>query len=208
MTRDDVRATLRVHSEERLLALLPGSRPQEVGAILPVLAGGAILLRSRKPVHVVVSRAPSIPEIAYTGAREKGLVLWDGSAGDLAGAADAALVASGTATLETGLRGTPLGVVYRTGAVNWHLARALIKIRTIGLVNIAAGGHRVPELLQGNLTPENVALLAEKLLFDPVEAGEQRAYLSGLAARLGGSGAAARAAEAVLEAVLERSNAG
>jgi len=110
-------------------------------------------------------------------------------------------VASGTATLETGLRGTPLAVVYRTGSLNWHLARALVKIRTIGLVNIAAGGQRVPELLQDQFTPLHVAEVANRLLFDPNEAREQRAYLAQLAEKLGGQGAADRAAEAVLETI-------
>jgi len=68
-------------------------------------------------------------------------------------------------------------------------------------VNIAAGGHRVPELLQDDFTPGRVADVAERLLFDPQEANEQRAYLAQLSAKLGGRGAADRAAEAVLEAI-------
>ena len=66
-----------------------------------------------------------------------------------------------------------MAVVYRTGSLNWHLAKALVKIRTIGLVNIAAGGRRIPELLQDQFTPERVAEVAKRLLFDPEEAVEQ-----------------------------------
>jgi lipid-A-disaccharide synthase len=148
-----------------------------------------------------------VPDQVYAALQPYGLRLWDGSAGDLAGAADAALVASGTATLETGLRGTPMAVVYRTGVLNWHLAKALVKIRTIGLVNIAAGGQRVPELLQDQFTPERVAEVANRLLFDPREAAEQRAYLAALAEKLGGQGAAERAADAVLETIGVRAGA-
>ena len=108
-------------------------------------------------------------------------------------------MASGTATLETGLLGTPLAVVYRTSALNWYLARALVKIRTVGLVNIAAGGDRVPELLQSELAPERVRDTARRLLFDPTERAEQKAYLAPLRERLGGGGAAERAAAAVAE---------
>jgi lipid-A-disaccharide synthase len=201
LSREAVRDALGVSGEDRLLALLPGSRGQEIAAILPVLARGVTELTARRPTRVVVSRAPSVPPRVYAAAEQRGLAFWEGSAGDLAGAADAALVASGTATLETGLRGTPMAVVYRTGSLNWHLARALIKIRTIGLVNIAAGGHRVPELLQGQFTPDRVASVSERLLFDPREAAEQRAYLARLPANLGGRGAAERAAEAVLDSV-------
>jgi len=109
------------------------------------------------------------------------------------------VVASGTATLETGLTGTPLAVVYRTGAVNWRFARRVVGLTTIGLVNIAAGGDRVPEILQDALTPERVATTAARLLFDTAEREEQRRYLSGLRERLGGRGAADRAAEVVAE---------
>jgi lipid-A-disaccharide synthase len=207
LTREAVRANLGVAAEDKLLALLPGSRVQEIEANLPVLAEGMTQLMLRKSVRVMVSRAPAVSARVYAWAEKRGLALWEGSAGDLAGAADAALVASGTATLETGLRGTPLAVVYRTGSLNWHLAKALVKIRTIGLVNIAAGGHRVPELLQDRFTPERVAEVAERLLFDPRESKEQRAYLAELAAKLGGTGAAERAADAVLESIGVRAEA-
>jgi len=197
LTRDAVREQLGLSEGEKLLALLPGSRVQEIEANLPVLVEGVAAVNAR----VVVSRAPAVSDGVYAVATTNGLAFWEGSAGDLAGAADAALVASGTATLETGLRGTPLAVVYRTGSLNWHLARALVKIRTIGLVNIAAGGQRVPELLQDQFTPLHVAEVANRLLFDPNEAREQRAYLAQLAEKLGGQGAADRAAEAVLETI-------
>jgi lipid-A-disaccharide synthase len=113
-------------------------------------------------------------------------------------------VASGTATLETGLAGTPLAVVYRTGFVNWHLARALVRPQAVGLVNIAAGGNRVPELLQDACTPARVGAVAERILFDAREREEQRAYLAPLRERLGGGGAAERAADAVAEMLEER----
>lgn len=197
--RDDaetVRVRLGVPAGEPLLALLPGSRRQEVAHILPRLAAGAAALGA-DGVHVVVSRAPGLPDAAFAAADAAGLSVVSLPAGDVVRAADAALVASGTATLETGLAGTPLAVVYRTGRLNWHLARALVGIRTVGLVNIAAGGDRVPELLQDALTPEAVTATARRLLFDPVERGEQAAYLGTLESRLGGGGAAERAAEAV-----------
>jgi lipid-A-disaccharide synthase len=193
--RDAVRGGLGVPVGTQLLALLPGSRAQEVAAILPTLVAGAARAAQRTGARVAVSRATGLPLELYREARNAGFGVWEGAAGDLAGAADAALVASGTATLETGLRGTPLAVVYRTGTLNWLLARALIKIRTVGLVNIAAGGSLVPELLQSDLTPERVATTAVRLLEDPEVAAVQRRYLAVLRERLGGHGAAERAAE-------------
>ncbi len=192
-----VRSRLAVPEDAPLLALLPGSRSQEVRRILPPLAAGAAALAG-EGVRVAVSRAPGVPESHYRPALEAGMPLWPGAGPALARAADAALVASGTATLETGLQGTPLAVVYRTAPLNWHLARALVRIRTVGLVNIAGGGSRVPELLQDALTPAAVAATARRLLFDPAERREQKAFLAPLRERLGGGGAASRAAEEIL----------
>jgi len=195
----DPRVELGLDSKRPLLALLPGSRSQEIEAILPSLIAGTRELAEARGVQRVVSRAPGIPDRRYAAARDAGCVLWPGPAGALIRTADAALVASGTATLETGLLGTPLAVVYRTGWLNWQLARALIRIRTVGLVNIAAGGSRVPELLQENLNPRRVHETASRLLFDADERAAQKRYLAGLETSLGGPGVAERVAEAVLE---------
>ena len=84
-------------------------------------------------------------------------------------------------------------------AVHIAVIFALVKIRTVGLVNIAAGGDRVPELLQDELTADRVDALARRLLFDAREREEQRRYLAPLRDRLGGGGSAERAADAVVE---------
>jgi len=199
---DTVRERLGLSGGGKLLALIPGSRRQEVRAILPRLVAGAAPL-AREGISVAVSRAPGLPDALYRPAVAAGLPLWEGDLGPLAEAADAALTASGTATLEVGLRGTPLAVVYRTGPVNWQLAKALVGLRTIGLVNIAAGGERVPELLQNDFTPERIASVARTLLFDELERAEQAAYLATLGQRLGGAGAAARAAGEVAGHLVE-----
>jgi lipid-A-disaccharide synthase len=193
---ETVREGLGIGGDDPLLALLPGSRTQEVRHILPPLVAGT---RGFGGTRVAVSRAPGVPRALYAPAEAAGFRLWSGAGPALVRAADAALVASGTATLETGLQGTPLAVVYRTGPVNWHLARMLVKLRTVGLVNIAAGGVRVPELLQRELRPDRVAATAKRLLFDPEERAEQARYLAPLRERLGGGGAAERAAEVVAD---------
>ncbi len=194
----ELRTRLGIAPDRPLLALLPGSRPQEVSQILPRLLAGTAAL-AREGTAVVTSRAQGLPDRFFAGAGADGRFVWPGAAVALARAADAALVASGTATLETGLTGTPLGVVYRTGSLNWNLARALVRIRTVGLVNIAAGGNRVPELLQSALTDDRVDELARRLLFDAREREEQQHYLAPLRERLGGGGSAERAADAVAE---------
>jgi lipid-A-disaccharide synthase len=110
-------------------------------------------------------------------------------------AATACAVASGTATLETALFGTPLVVLYRTGRVNHALARRFIRIPRIGLPNIVAGEDVVPELLQDALTPEALAGALTPLLDDPEARAAARRRLATVGARLGGPGASARAAE-------------
>lgn len=188
--------------ERKMIGLFPGSRIQEVRKILPVLVDGVRRLDLEK-VLPVVSVRPELDPALYRDAREAGFRLWDGDAASLASAADAALVASGTATLETGLTGTPMGVVYKTGRLNALIARSVIKLQTVGLVNIVAGGSRVPELLQTRLTGDAVKGLAQKLLFDPVERREQQEYLSVLPHRLGGPGASRRVAERIVQHLAE-----
>jgi lipid-A-disaccharide synthase len=109
-------------------------------------------------------------------------------------AATACAVASGTATLETALFGTPLVVVYRTGRLNYALARRLVNIPRIGLPNIVAGEAVAPELLQDELTPGRLAAALAPWLDDPAARAEQGRRLAVVRERLGGPGASARAA--------------
>ena len=171
-----------------LLGLFPGSRPQEVKKILPVLVGGTQRLRD-SGVCCAVSVHKDLDPSLYSEAEARGCRLWTSDAASLASAGDAALVASGTATLEVGLLGTPMGVVYKTNPLNAFIARRMVKLDSVGLVNIVAGGTCVPELLQGNFTEERTGVLAERLLFDENERRAQQEYLSGLASKLGGPGA-------------------
>ena len=113
----------------------------------------------------------------------------------LEAAADACIAASGTATLETALLGTPLVIVYRTSAVNWAIARRLVRLPRIGLPNIVAGEEVAPELLQDALTPERLAAAVAPWLDRPEAREAQRARLARVRERLGGPGAARRTAE-------------
>lgn len=202
-----VREALAVPEGRPLVALLPGSRRQEVRRILPPLAEAGRRLMADGRARVAVSRAPGLPVELYRevlAAAGAELPLWEGPAAELAGAADLAVVASGTATLETGLTGTPLVVVYRMGGLNWEIARRMVKLPRIGLVNIAAGEAVAPELLQDDVTGEKVAALARELLDDPARLAAMRAALARLPARLAGPGASRRTAELALELAAAR----
>jgi lipid-A-disaccharide synthase len=117
--------------------------------------------------------------------------------------ADFAVVASGTATVEAALAGTPMVIIYRGSELNWRLIRPLIHLDTFGMVNLIAGGRIVPELMQHEATGENIAREATAILSDPARLAQMRldlAHVRDLLARGGGSGAK-RAAQAVLDVI-------
>jgi lipid-A-disaccharide synthase len=213
----EFRRELGLEARGRILGLLPGSRRQELKAHVPVLlAAGARLARGRADVTPVLPMAPGHEpaELERLGLGR----LRHGSGGGLelesaAGSArvvcgrtrcvqrwaTACAVASGTATLETALFGTPLVVVYRTGFVNYHIARRVIRLERIGLPNIVAGAPVAPELLQDALTPERLAAEIAPWLDDPPARAAAAARLAVVRERLGVPGASARAAALLAE---------
>lgn len=178
-----------------VLALFPGSREQEVRRILPAFAGAARLLASRRPrTTVVVARAPGLPAGLFAGAPGE-LVPPEAALG----AATAALAKSGTVTLQLALAGVPMVVGYRVNPLTYRIARRLVRVDHIALVNLVAGRRLVPELVQGRLEPEAVA---EALLPLLEESPARRRVVEGLAEvrdRLGEPGCAGRVAGCALE---------
>jgi lipid-A-disaccharide synthase len=118
------------------------------------------------------------------------------------GAADAAAVASGTATLEAALLATPLVVVYKESFINWHTLGRLINTEHYGLVNLVAGERLAPELMQNDFTGDTLAAELLKLL-DPTRNAATRARLRAATHGLGAGGASQRAAEAILRVIAE-----
>ena len=185
----------------RRLALLPGSRPGEVERHWPVLSEAAVRLSRRLDLEVVAVRARGLEESLFAGAAERGIAVISGGFHPALASADLAIVASGTATLETALCGAPMIVVYRTSAVSHAIAKALVRLPWIALVNIVAGGSIVPELIQERLTVENLERDAEALFGSPERLAAMKSSLARVARELGPPGASARAAELVLTAM-------
>ena len=181
------------------LALLPGSRPDEVARLMPPMLECVDLMRAAgddREVRVAVSR--TVPEELYEGAFRRGCFLADGTGEALPGAR-AALVCSGTATLETALHGVPFVLMYRTSPLNYLLARLLVRgVDRICLASIAAGRSVARELVQGEATGAKAFGVLAPLLADSPERREAVGGLATVRERLGPPGAAARAAEAVL----------
>jgi lipid-A-disaccharide synthase len=187
------------------VALLPGSRPNEVKAILPILAEAAAIVRERVPsVQFVIARAPKLhdemfaPFSHYTGPS----ATIAGRADDVLNASDLVITASGTATVQAALHEKPMVIVYRLAALTYKIGRPFVKVDTFGMVNLLAGRRVVPELIQDDLTPQRVADEAVTLLTDQARAAEMRRALREVRAALGEPGATRRAAEAVLSVAM------
>ena len=189
--------------ETPTLALLPGSRMSEIRRILPSMVGAAKQLVAERPgLQVVVPVAPTIPrEEILSRFQDSGVqpVLVEGRAPEVVGASDAAIVASGTAALEAGLMQRPMVVVYRVSLVTYLVGRMMLKVAHVALVNLLAGRRVVPELLQGDMTPERIAGEIRRLWVPGTPREEMLQGLEEVRTRLGAHGAAARAAESVLE---------
>jgi lipid-A-disaccharide synthase len=185
------------------LALLPGSRMSEIRRILPAMVGAARTLAAERPgLQVVVPVAPTIAReeilsrFEGSGVRP---ILVDSRAPEVVGASDAAIVASGTAALEAGLMQRPLVVVYRVSLLTYLVGRMMLKVAHVALINLLANRRVVPELLQGDMTPERIAGEIRRLWVPGAPRDEMLQGLEEVRTRLGTSGAAARAAESVLE---------
>lgn len=182
-----------------VVAILPGSRRQEVAHNLPPLAGAIAAIAARRPeAQFVLAAAPTLDETTYHGVRAR---VVRGRTHEVLGAADVGLVASGTATVEAALLGLPMVVVYRVSPMSFALGRPLVRVRHFAMVNLIAGREIVPELMQGAFTPERVAAEALALLEDPAKAKAVRASLAEVRRQLGEPGASARAA-AIVAAML------
>ena len=193
--REAARVALGVARDARLLALFPGSRQQEIDRHLEAFVATAQLLQRDEPaLHVVVACAPGMriagDRCPYPQVSESSLTILR--------AADAALCKSGTTTLEAAVAGCPLIVAYRTSAWTHAIARRVVRIPHIGLVNVVAGRAVAREFVQGAVVPDDLAAALRPLLHPGSE--EHRRMVSDLAdvaARLGSAGAAERVAAMV-----------
>ena len=178
-----------------LVALLPGSRRGEVQRLLPPMAGLVRDWATQRPeVQWVVPVAPSLdPGVLRAGFPGLPVALVEGRSCAARAHADAALVASGTATLETALLGTPFAMTYRLNPLTYLMAQRLVKLPFVSLPNLVAGRAVVQELLQGEVNPARLGEVLAGLL-DPVQGAAVRAGLAEVRGRLGSPGAADRVA--------------
>ena len=191
-----------------IISLLPGSRHKEIARILPVMLEAAAIMSDSSPeiqflIPVATDNSVADVEAVLAKARSKGLKLPEklitvrNETFDALNASDVAAVASGTATLETGIIGTPMCIVYKTSALNYGLLRPLIDVEHFGLVNLIAEERVAVELIQDDFTAQRLA----KELFRLLESNENsrvRERLRIATDKLGHGGASRRAAEAIM----------
>ena len=207
MERAEAEAWAGKEAGHPLVLLMPGSRLMEIEKMLPTLLEGSKLLKKQLPeVQFAMPRAGTIPlELLQSKIKASGLEIkiTEGHNYDLFSVADLALATSGTVTLEAALCGLPSVIVYRTSALNAFIARRVINIPNIGLPNIVAGRQILPELLQEDFTPANVANTAVELLA-PERRPQLEVNLAYMKARLGEPGAVNRVAQLILRIAEER----
>lgn len=184
-----------------VLAMLPGSREQEIQHNLPPLAGAVSLLAARRPdLQFLLAAAPTL-DAARLESQLAGLPVRvvSNRTYDVLASAELALVASGTATVETALLETPMVVVYRLSPLSYAVGRPFVRLPYYSMVNLVAGRRIVPELIQGDFTPQRVAQEALSLLQNPAKADTMRRDFREVRRLLGEPGASGRAAWAVFE---------
>jgi lipid-A-disaccharide synthase len=203
-------------SEQRLdpsrpvVAVLPGSRDAELNQHLPILREACQRIHGETQTQFVVAaaQANSVPVLREGWPPNLPIRVVEGRTYDALASSDAAIVSSGTATVETALLDVPMVVVYRVTPLTAFLAKPLVRTPFFSMVNLIAGKRIVPELIQSDFTPERVSKEVVQLLRVPASREAMRANLAEVRRRLGPPGAVDRAADAILDLVhADRGNA-
>ncbi len=204
--REASRAALGVADGEQLVALLPGSRRSEIEHIAPRLLAAAALMQAQRPgkhrfvLPVVPGLREMIEAIVKRAAPSLALDLIDGRSHQALAACDLVLVASGTASLEAALFKRPMVITYAMNGLSWQIMKRMHLQAWVGLPNILLEEFVVPELLQGDATPQAIAAAGFKWLDDPEACQALARRFDGLHLRLRCN--MAEAATAVVENVL------
>ncbi len=192
-------ASLGLDASKPIVALLPGSRAGEIAHHVPPLLRACHLIAKSHPAQFVLALAPGMGKSQIAGFLSPNVQLRvvEDATYDALGAADLAIVSSGTATVEAALMDAPMIVIYRLAPVTAAIARWLVRTPMFAMVNLIAGKRVVPELVQKDFTPDRVANEAIRLLDSPEARAEMRRGLAEVREKLGPPGAIDRAAEII-----------
>jgi len=200
--KKSAREDLGLDSQE-VIGILPGSRDQEIKQLLPVMLEAASLIRQVRPgVELLLPLSHTVSGDVvreYVGESDLPVRIVSDAAHLCMAASDVLIVASGTATMEAAIVGTPMVVIYKTSTPTYFLARLLVDIPFISWPNILMGKRIVPELLQDEAEPEGIAGLVLMMLENPSLSSEIRKNLAEARSKLGSPGALTRTARLILE---------
>jgi lipid-A-disaccharide synthase len=199
-TRDQFCKRHGLDPKNKILALIPGSRRQEIENLFSVMARAAGALQRDERCEIVVAVAPNLRRELFETFVPPGVSLHfaENATHEVMKYAHLAIVTSGTATLETACFETPMVVVYRTSWITYHIARALVRIKNISLVNIVAGKTIVPELVQGDATVPKIVAAVSELFRNEERCFRMRKELSAVKGLLGSLGASTNVAKTIL----------
>jgi lipid-A-disaccharide synthase len=209
-TRAEAFKRFSLREEATTVSILPGSRASEVARLLPeMLKACCILTQKLSPLQFVLPLAATVAQDFVRDILRqfpvKVNVIQD-EIYDVIGVSDVAIVASGTATLETALLETPMVVVYKLSASSYAIGRRFISVEHISLANIIAGRTIVPELIQDEATPERIAAEVRELIVQKGKAREMKASLAEIRGKLGTPGASPRAAQIACDMLRDRAD--
>lgn len=199
--------THKIAADRKLIALLPGSRVREVRYILPPLLDASALIAARVPATFLLAGVEGVPLDIYTDLVRRSrrvsagvdVRLLVGRSREILSVSDVALIKSGTSTLEAILADVPFLMVYKISWLSWYIGKMLVATPHFGLVNLIAGRRVVPELLQGEASPERIAAYVLQWFNDPAEMARIRREFQTIKEILGTGDASQEAARIILE---------
>jgi lipid-A-disaccharide synthase len=212
--RADLLQAFALEDGKPVVALLPGSRPNEVSRLAPVLSEAVTRIAGRIPAaQFVVARAPHLDDRLFTPFQRGGaggasgaspVRIVEGRTDDVLSVSDVVLTASGTATVQTAIHGKPMVVLYKLSPLTYALGKPLAKVDMYAMVNLIAGRRIVTELIQEACTPDAIADEAVALLTDSSRYDTMVRDLAAVTKALGGGGASGRAADSVIDIAARR----
>ncbi len=184
-----------ISTDKPIIAILPGSRRQEILTKLPVMLQ---MVKYYPQYRFVIAKAPALPDDLYTDIiGDKDVLFLQNQTYNILKQATAALVTSGTATLETALFGVPQVVCYKAEPISFWIAKRIVKVKYISLVNLIMDKPVVTELIQGDLNESRLKAELDKILTDGPELQQMKSDYAGLWSKLGSKSASREAADAI-----------
>lgn len=202
-SREQFLRSIGLQQSRPTVALLPGSRPNEVRELAPVLRDAMPLVARAVPgVQFVVARAPGLDEELFAPLTSAGHppAMVESQTDNVLAASDVVVTCSGTATIQAAIHRRPMVIIYRVSPLTYRLGRRFVHVDTFGMANLVAGERVVPELIQDDLTPERLAAETVSFLTDADRKARTSAAMDAVRRRLGEPGATRRAAQLIAEA--------